>query len=801
MLLLILGVTLGATLLILVAPALRGAAQQAQSQPAGQPTTVIKTQANMVLVDTIATDKKGNYITDLEQKDFHVFEDKDEQTVVSFSRSEGESAPNRPAQKRYMVLFFDNSSMNPQDQMRARQAASKFIDKYVSKEHLMAVVNFGGTLSIAQNFTSDVEKLKKAESGFKFADTDSNAQTVASLGGAPVLSPESDFGARTVLLALRSLAKRLEPIPGRKTLILLSDGFPLTGALHAELTATVNACNRANVAIYPLDVRGTCVECGVSSLPGPGAMLNDNPAFPHLPQLFAMLMPGLDPQRGGGAGGAGGGGGGGVGAGGGGRPGGGFGGGGGSVGGGGGTATGGGRPTGGGGTTGGGRPGNTTTTTGTGGARGGTTTGTTAGRGGGGGYGGYYNNPSMYGVYNPNSPLNQARQAIIPPVPIGAGTNQEVLYALATGTGGFPILNNNDLAGGLDRIARETNEYYVLGYVPPVASLEACHTLKVRVDRPGVQVRSRTGYCGTKPIDELAGKPEGKALEAVVTSTGGGTLTASLHAPFFYTGSNVARVNLAMEVPADAIQFEKGKGEYQSEVNVLGIAYRTDGSVAARFSDKVKLDMQKKEMKQFLKGTYKYQNSFDIAPGTYNLKVVLSPGGQNFAKYEMPLKIEPYDGKEFALSGVALSDQFVPVSATSADLDVALLEEKTPLLVHTKAPDGQPMDLQFVPSPSNHFDKSDQVGFYVEIYEPLLLGSYSPRVGVAFKVVDSKTNQQVFDSGTQLIGDMQNGNPVIPVGSMLPLDKLQSGSYRFEITARDSQGHVSPVRSTDFVLN
>src|SRR5206468_1887787 len=43
---------------------------------------------------------------------------------------------------------------------------------------------------------------------------------------------------------------------------------------------------------------------------------------------------------------------------------------------------------------------------------------------------------------------------------------QQILYMLADGTGGFVILNTNDLAGGLEKIAKEQTSYYIVGYTP-----------------------------------------------------------------------------------------------------------------------------------------------------------------------------------------------------------------------------------------------------------------------------------------------------------------------------------------------
>jgi hypothetical protein len=65
---------------------------------------------------------------------------------------------------------------------------------------------------------------------------------------------------------------------------------------------------------------------------------------------------------------------------------------------------------------------------------------------------------------NPNTlnPYNQSRN-LIPPFPASASTNQQVLYALADGTGGFVIVNTNDLLGGLEKIGKEQDQFYSAG--------------------------------------------------------------------------------------------------------------------------------------------------------------------------------------------------------------------------------------------------------------------------------------------------------------------------------------------------
>ena len=778
-----------------------GAASSAAPQAPAASSQVLRTEANLVVVDVVATDKKGEYVKDLGAKDFRVFEDKNPQEITSFSPPGEARSPQGPSQPRYIVLFFDDSTMNMQNQMWARKAAGQFVEKNAAPDRLMAVVEFGGMTRVAQNFTSDVSKLTRATSALRSSAVSPNepgGSEVATIGGmgsavpgmGNIVSAAADFGARSFLLAIRNLAKTMQALLGRKTLILFSEGFPLTTDRQSELDATIDAANRANVAIYTLDVRGLQAMI-------PGAFLRDTP-FPHQSGLLASLggLPGPDPQHGPGGSGAGsapGGGGGGA-TGGSGSSGGGRGGssGGGTSGGGSsGAGSSGGGKTGGtsGGTSGGGKGGGTT--------GGGTTGGGATGLGNRGGGGNYSNLPaSSYGCNNPqyaNSttlcPQNRLRDLFDTTVT----SNQQVLEALARGTGGFTIFNTNDFLGALNKIANELDQYYILGYVPPSQAHDGTyHRISVKVIRGGVQIRHRPGYYDLKSHDMLAGNPEGKNLEAFATGAQAGEIPVRLSFPYFYSSPQVARVYVSLQIPASEIEFGKEKKDMHSQVEVLGIASTANGAVAARFSDTVKLDMDKKNVKDFAKGPFKYQTTFNIAPGDYTLKVVLSAGGEKFAKYETPMSVPALDSHQLALTGPALSDDIRPLDELVASVDSQLLEDQTPLIAH---------GMEVFPQPGNHFPRGDKVGFYVEVFEPMMQSDVIPRVGVLFNIVNSKTNQPVYSSNTILVnGFAQTGNPVIPVIQQLPLAGLEAGEYRLEVRARNSAGQASTVRSANFVI-
>ena len=116
-----------------------------------------------------------------------------------------------------------------------------------------------------------------------------------------------------MLLSIREVAKTLVGVSGRKTLILFSAGFALTPERQSELTATIDALNKANIAVYPVDVRGLATSAGPGmnisnpSVPGqrPGfppssELRSPESPFAHLPGLLAALAapPAPEPQHG-----------------------------------------------------------------------------------------------------------------------------------------------------------------------------------------------------------------------------------------------------------------------------------------------------------------------------------------------------------------------------------------------------------------------------------------------------------------------------------------------------------------------
>jgi VWFA-related protein len=755
-------------------------AQDTQGQqPPANTGTVIKTETRLVVVDAVVTDKKDNYVKDLKQKDFKVFEDGKDQAIKTFSY---EADPMSPLnnQKHYLVLFFDNSTMNLADQERARQAAEKFIDKNAGPDRLMAIVNFSGSLEMTQNFTDDADRLRQVVHGIKLPALSSNPGN----GGAR-MPGLAGFGARNMILGVQTLAKGMADVPGRKILVLLTAGLPLTTEIRYDIEAAVSVCNKANVAIYPIDVRGLFTESpsimgpgrgrgpgggggGGAHLQGPSRMKS------ALLALTGGLMPSIQPVaysnsfaqagKGGGGGTSSGG----------------------TSSGGtssGGTSSGGGSSSGGVGAGGGRSSGAGTSGTSTNGTSSGTGSGRTGGvatsgaSGAGGGGGGT--------AVNPNTGMRMGNRNIIPPFPPFAGASQQALYMLADGTGGFVIVNNNDLLAGLEKIGAEQNQFYIIGYAPAESAEGSCHTLSVKVEH-GYKVRSRSGYCNVKNADLLSGKPTELQLEARIQGKDQGDLAApGPQVTYFFTGPDTVRVDLAMDIPSDKLKFEKVKGKLRSDINILGLAYKPDGTIGARFSDTLKLEVEdKKEAEKVAEKPLHYQAQFDAASGDYTFKIAFTANnGADFGKQEVPLDIEQFDGKEFRMSSVLLSTNVHRIGPDDLAIEADLVDGRTPFIAVSG-----PNSFQVTPTGKLSFKKTDNLACYLEAFEPLLATTDQVKLGVQMKMLD-KTGAVKLDSGTvEVTNFIRKGNPTVPIALKVPIDKLDAGAYKLEVTTFDSAG-------------
>jgi VWFA-related protein len=268
-------------------------AQQPQQPQTPAPSGArLKVSTEIVLVNVAARDKHGNLIRDLKKEDFTVLEDGKKQDLASFdfekvdemvmaggagttvTGSAGEGGLlNSKVQKsldardrRLMLMFFDFSAMQPEDIDRAVDAGKKYVQSKMQPADMIALMSLDTNLQLDLDFTDDKDKILAKLASYNNGEGQGfeNGSTGSSEGGAETsgsyTADDTDyntFSADRKLLALESVMQAMGKIPQKKSLIYFSNGITQSGVDNqSALRAATAAAVRANVSIYPVDVRG-----------------------------------------------------------------------------------------------------------------------------------------------------------------------------------------------------------------------------------------------------------------------------------------------------------------------------------------------------------------------------------------------------------------------------------------------------------------------------------------------------------------------------------------------------------------
>ncbi|MGD0048488.1 MAG: VWA domain-containing protein, partial [Bryobacteraceae bacterium] len=359
---------------------------------------------------------------------------------------------------------------------------------------------------------------------------------------------------------------------------------------------------------------------------------------------------------------------------------------------------------------------------------------------------------------------------------------------LADSTGGHELSHGNDVVASFDQFAREQDESYTLGYVPQDSPEGSCHELKVTVDRPDVKVRGRNLYCNVREITLASTNPLEAELENLAASPHAGQTAASASMPFFYETGGVARVDLALEIPAPVLDPAEVNGKLRATMDVLGLAYNLGGGVAARFGDTVRFDFDsRQQFDSFVQHPLHYYHQFEVAPGHYRFKLIFRTAKDRYGVVETPLTVDPFDAGQLGLSAIALSRDVQPISQDAVDEEIE--EGKKPLIFRGN---------RIIVSGSDVLPKTGTAEAYFEIYEPPAAGAAPVQLTMHLRLLDAQSNRQKWDSGeVDLSALAKPGNRMIPVALKLPVSDLPPGTWRAELTVKDSAGGET-ARSMQF---
>jgi VWFA-related protein len=284
------------------------ATQATQSPDAPQPmprgVDVIRLGVDLVRVDATVTDARGQHVRDLTAADFELLQDGRPQAISTFDyvrlsalerppdaglrpAHPGSTRPLAPHEvRRTIALIVDDLGLSLESTGRVRTVLQRFLDTQMQPGDLVAILRTGAGMGALQQFTSDRRALQAAADSVRW-----NMSGRISVFRTTELYPEDAFRnelfSAGTLGAVSYVIRGLSELPGRKSVILLSDGFSLKDSdghylrVLAALRGVVDASNRAGVVVYGIDMRGlaatgpTASEGRPSSASGRSAELRD----------------------------------------------------------------------------------------------------------------------------------------------------------------------------------------------------------------------------------------------------------------------------------------------------------------------------------------------------------------------------------------------------------------------------------------------------------------------------------------------------------------------------------------------
>ena len=282
---------------------------------------VVRISTNLIQLDVSVTDKKGNPITDLKPEEVEIYENGKLQRISNFAFTPGmrtvdsknpkkdsagtpvvvlPSAPIRPEQVwRTIALVVDDLTLSFGSTVWVREALKKFVDEQMQEGDLVAIIRTGAGVGALQQFTADKRQLQAAINRVKFnsgglgslaffnplstsmSETVVNADPRFSL----TIDPDPPEGLRSddsaarnfnefrenifasgTLGALNFIVRGMRELPGRKSVILLSDGLslvtrdgsgrPESSRIYTAMQHLIDFANRASVVFYTIHAPG-----------------------------------------------------------------------------------------------------------------------------------------------------------------------------------------------------------------------------------------------------------------------------------------------------------------------------------------------------------------------------------------------------------------------------------------------------------------------------------------------------------------------------------------------------------------
>ena len=360
---------------------------------------------------------------------------------------------------------------------------------------------------------------------------------------------------------------------------------------------------------------------------------------------------------------------------------------------------------------------------------------------------------------------------------------QDTLRTIAEETDGRAIVNRNDLEGGLRQVVRDTSAYYLLGYNSTQAPSDGkFHEIKVRVKRPGLQVRARKGYVA----------PKGKA-EPRFTTTDAGTaaetsavlreaLNSPLPEPDLPMGVTAAAfkgtlpnasVVVVTQLGGRQLSFTQQDGKFLNTIELSMIAIDAQGKIRNGDRSKIDLALSPQTHQAVLAGGFRMLTRLDLPPGRYQLRLAARESGGLVGSLPYDLVVPDFSKEPMSISGLVIT------SLSSAMTPTARSDEQLKDV------------LPGPPSVMRDFVQGDTLSLFAEVYDN---DTKSPhRVDILTTLIGEDGRQAFKIEDERNSSELQGSRGGYGYTAKIPLADVAPGRYLLRVEARSRLRSDAPV--------
>ncbi|MFT3744009.1 MAG: VWA domain-containing protein [Pyrinomonadaceae bacterium] len=365
-------------------------------------------------------------------------------------------------------------------------------------------------------------------------------------------------------------------------------------------------------------------------------------------------------------------------------------------------------------------------------------------------------------------------------------STQEGLIHIAKETGGFAVINNNDIPGGLKKMM-DDQSYYMLGYVldsDDDPEKERANKLTVKVKREGAVVRYRSAFYGIR--DGQAGVPlrvnrYDQIYEAIASPFSAKGIETRLNTLFAYNDKDKSFIRSFIHVNAKELDFKQGPdGKYNAVIRIMAISFGDNGIPADRQDITATLQIPADKYQGILDTGYVYGFSFPVKkPGAYQMRVAIR---------------DEVNGK------VGSANQFIEVpdlKKAQLTLSGVVLENISSQSQTSQSPqDTSRRDLAMGDTSLRKFKRGTALGYGIEVYSTQLAKE---------KRSDIKMYIRIFRNGKLLLkGEPKQLEVTDPKrapfsGGISIGDQMEPGDYILQIVAEEANSKGKPRIATQSV--